>query len=142
MNITITRRLEFCAGHRVHGHENKCAHLHGHGYTVFLECRGINHETDSIGRVIDFSVIKGLVGTWIDEHWDHRFLIFKDDPLAAYLKDIAVDSIVELRLNPTAENLAEILLAQANTMLAPQDVEVIKVTVHETPNCSATVEWP
>ncbi len=34
--ITATRRVQFCAGHRVHRHESKCRNLHGHNYVAFF----------------------------------------------------------------------------------------------------------
>ena len=74
---TATRRVQFCAGHRVMGHENKCAHLHGHNYVALITARA--DKLDSVGRVIDFSVIKQRVGGWIEQHWDHGFIIARND---------------------------------------------------------------
>ena len=71
--ITCTRRFQFCAGHRVHRHESKCRNLHGHNYVLFVTVTA--PELDSLGRVIDFSIIKGLVGDWIDSKWDHGFIL-------------------------------------------------------------------
>jgi 6-pyruvoyltetrahydropterin/6-carboxytetrahydropterin synthase len=34
--ITITRRLEFDAGHRIPHHDGQCRHLHGHRYAICL----------------------------------------------------------------------------------------------------------
>jgi 6-pyruvoyltetrahydropterin/6-carboxytetrahydropterin synthase len=81
----ITRRMEFDAGHRILGHESKCAHLHGHRYVVHLTVE--TPTLDNLGRVVDFSVIKTIVGGWLDEHWDHNMLLNSDDPL---LKTIQV----------------------------------------------------
>lgn len=39
--ITCTRRLQFCAGHRVLGHEGKCARPHGHNYTLFVTAKAV-----------------------------------------------------------------------------------------------------
>lgn len=50
--ITVTRVLEFDAGHRVVNHESKCATLHGHRYKV--EIVAAAPGLDSLGRVIDF----------------------------------------------------------------------------------------
>ena len=46
------RYHDFCAGHRVVGHENKCRHLHGHNYRVTFYCE--SQELDGVGRVVDF----------------------------------------------------------------------------------------
>lgn len=132
--ITITRKIEFCAGHRVCGHETKCANLHGHNYTAYFEC--FAPELDDIGRVVDFSVIKDTMKGWIDANWDHRMVMWHGDPL--------VDPVVSMdqnpylmAVNPTAENMAVLLLEIANDLLTPHGVACSKVTLWETPNCYA-----
>src|SRR4051812_38105417 len=72
MSILAVRRLNFCAGHRVFGHENKCARLHGHNYTVYVHAEGIDRPIDGLGRVIDFSVLKERLGAFIDTRMDHN----------------------------------------------------------------------
>ena len=127
---TCTRRLQFCAGHRVMGHENKCAHLHGHNYVTLLRAQQISAQAelaltiqqelkeydpglDSIGRVVDFSILKLRIGKWIDKHWDHGFIIHNDDIVAERALLVFQAShpqkIFKLPYNPTAENRAPIL---------------------------------
>jgi hypothetical protein len=58
----IVRRIAFSAGHRVHGHESKCRHFHGHNYVAYFHAlprRGL----DPLGRVIDFGVIKARLNS-------------------------------------------------------------------------------
>ena len=136
--ITITRKLEFDAGHRVMNHESKCATLHGHRYVVEVEATA--PELDNIGRVIDFSVLKQKIGTWLDDEWDHNVIL--------YTKDIetvnACQSIPRKKdpwiapFNPTAENMARYLLEQVcPVLLKDTGVTVTKVKIWETPNCFA-----
>ena len=80
---TITRRLEFDAGHRVFGHESKCATLHGHRYVVEVTAQAA--KLDSVGRVIDFSVLKERIGAWLDEKWDHNVIVFEQDEAKKFL---------------------------------------------------------
>jgi len=49
--LTITRRLEFDAGHRIPHHAGKCCHLHGHRYAIELTVSGPVHA--SICMAID-----------------------------------------------------------------------------------------
>ena len=70
MNVTIMRQVKFCAGHRLVGHEGKCANLHGHNYLAQFYVTG--GEFDEVGRVVDFSVINRLFKGWIDENWDEE----------------------------------------------------------------------
>ena len=75
--LSVIRQVKFCAGHRLFRHESKCAFFHGHNYRVDIEV--IGNGVDSVGRVIDFSVIKKRFQGWLEENWDHAFLIFQDD---------------------------------------------------------------
>lgn len=137
--ITCTRRLQFCAGHRVMNHESKCANPHGHNYVVFITA--IAPHLDAIGRVIDFSVLKEKVGGWIEEHWDHTFICFKDDMELMALLSAAPGrnkNIWTSPFNPTAEEMARYLLERVcPDVLQDTGVVVTKVVVHETENCYA-----
>jgi len=148
--ITATRRLQFCAGHRVHRHESKCANIHGHNYVLFFEAMKVKThdlpedlDLDSIGRVIDFSVMKAKLGTWIGENWDHGFIFFAGDPdlRALYLGPLVSHKHFELPYNPTAENMAKFLLTKICPVLfADTGIVITSITLHETENCSAKVE--
>ena len=132
-NYSITRRIEFDAGHRVYGHESKCAHMHGHRYVVLITCCP-SDGLDKLGRVIDFGVIKEIMKPWIDEKLDHGMLLWEKDPLVkSYPED---NKLTVMADNPTAENIAKLIYVTAQDML-PNDVVVTKVVVQETPNCSA-----
>lgn len=135
--ITCTRRLTFCAGHRVYGHESKCAHPHGHNYVVHVTAEA--ERLDRVGRVIDFSVLKERVGGWIEANWDHGFLLCEADvPLRAALAGNGGFKLFVLPENPTAENLADYLLrVVCPDVLRDTSVVVVCVRVEETENCYA-----
>jgi 6-pyruvoyltetrahydropterin/6-carboxytetrahydropterin synthase len=133
MIITCTRRLTFESGHRVHGHESKCANLHGHSYKAEIEASA---ELDSLGRVIDFSVLKEKVGGWIDFHLDHGFILWVDDLEAR--GQMLKTKLYLMPYNPTAENLARhLLLEVCPLVLQGTGVTVTRVVIHETENCKA-----
>ena len=135
MLITCSRYHDFCAGHRVAGHEGKCQHLHGHNYRVHFVIQG--DKLDEVGRVIDFSVIKNTLCQWLEDEWDHKFLLWEDDDFRHGL--LSYDSsIVLVPFNPTAENMAYYLLNTIGPLLL-KTVELIEVTVEETRKCSAKV---
>ena len=138
--VTATRRIQFCAGHRVQGHENKCRNLHGHNYVVFFEARA--QQLDSLGRVIDFSVLKEKLGGWIDENWDHGFVLGEADHQArTVIGGLATQKLYIMPTNPTAENMAEYLLRTVGPkQLEGTGVELCRVTVWETENCYAIAE--
>ena len=159
MNITATRYHDFSAGHRVYGHEGKCAGLHGHNYRVHftIESRGGDDEPlDTVGRVLDFSVIKSLLCQWLETNWDHNFLSWEVDPLFEQLDDLlnklavhgyadginakereAYGSLVCVPFNPTAENMAAYLLNVIGPRVLPSSVRLISVRIDETRKCSA-----
>ena len=136
------RKVTFCAGHRLLNHEGKCANLHGHNYLVEFHVTG--NEIDELGRVVDFSVLNKLFKSWIDEHWDHGFLLWVQDSNAIdALKQVKPTKIYPLPYNPTAENMARYLLDEiAPTLIQTikgYDLRVTKVVVWETENAFAEV---
>jgi 6-pyruvoyltetrahydropterin/6-carboxytetrahydropterin synthase len=135
--VTVTRRLTFCAGHRLVGHDGGCAHIHGHNYVAEIEVSA--PYLDEVGRVVDFSVIKDKVGSWIDDNWDHAFLVNRlDDDLCQFLV-VRRNRLWIFDGNPTAERMAEILMEISRALLPPM-FTVESVTVWETENCWATVK--
>jgi 6-pyruvoyltetrahydropterin/6-carboxytetrahydropterin synthase len=94
--------LTFSYGHRIRGHEGRCAHLHGHNGRVEFVCRG---DLDHLGMVIDFARIREAMEGWILANWDHRMILQRDDPMLATL-DEAGEPTFAIDNPPTAENMA------------------------------------
>ena len=139
--MECVRRVQFCSGHRVLWHENKCANPHGHNYVAYIHARAI--KLDPIGRVIDFSVLKERVGSWIDRNWDHGFIYYSEDNGMAKVFH-EPQALIEnwknycLPVNPTAENMAKYLVEEvAPIEMKGTGIEVYKVTLWETENCYA-----
>ncbi|MCM2282652.1 MAG: 6-carboxytetrahydropterin synthase [Bdellovibrionaceae bacterium] len=143
MDMKIARRIQFCAGHRVFEHEGSCRRPHGHNYVAFFTAESESKALDPIGRVIDFSVLKQKLGGWIEQNWDHQFLVYeKDAELLAALRTLpdSRDGLFVCPFNPTAERMAEYLLkVVAPSVLAGSGVRVTQITLWETENCYAEV---
>ena len=163
--IYAERYHDFSAGHRVVGHENKCRHLHGHNYRVHFKCSAL--QLDNLGRVIDFGIIKDTLCAWVEQWWDHKTILWDQDPIAGVIDKLAAeainkaaltthpdkateaagnaacelgDSIVLVPFNPTAENMGLFLLnTVAPVMLANTGVTLVAVCIEETRKCSALV---
>ncbi|MFA5507373.1 MAG: 6-carboxytetrahydropterin synthase [Vulcanimicrobiota bacterium] len=137
VKFEISRRLQFCAGHRVMGHENKCAGLHGHNYeaTVFATA----DQLDSLGRVIDFGVLKEKLGSWLDENWDHAMILYQKDLEAIQaIQGLSSQRLFRLPSNPTAENMAIYLLeVVCPRLFEGTGVRITRLLLQETPNCCA-----
>lgn len=140
--FTVTRYHDFSAGHRVVGHENKCALLHGHNYRIYFTCRGETSDValDKVGRVIDFGIMKELLCEWLEANWDHRMLLWHDDPWLGLLEPRKHElGITIVPFNPTAENMAEYLVEViAPKRLNGTGVELVACEVQETRKCTAT----
>lgn len=139
MAFCATRYHDISCGHRVVGHEGKCQNLHGHNYriTFTVEAAGKAAPLDSVGRVLDFSVIKSKLCVWLEEHWDHKMLIWVKDPMLSKLHKLD-PSVVPVFFNPTAENIAEHLV----TIVAPRELAgtgcvLVSAEVEETRKCAA-----
>ncbi len=135
--IKAQRYHDISMGHRVVGHENKCRHLHGHNYRIHFSCTAT--ELDNIGRVIDFGVIKEKLCLWLENNWDHKMMIWEQDPLRNGLEELANDDIILVPFNPTAENMAIHLVEVIGPQqLASTGVQLVEVTIDETRKCSAS----
>tara|TARA_Y100000310_G_scaffold64753_2_gene60284 strand:+ start:1860 stop:2201 length:342 start_codon:yes stop_codon:yes gene_type:complete len=99
--------------------------LHGHSYKVEVEAEGPCDET---GAVIWFETLDELVGGWIEQHLDHRFIASPDeDPalLAAVPDHVICDG------DPTAENLAAWIGRVAVSSLNAPHLTSLTVKVYE-----------
>lgn len=151
--ITANRYHDFSMGHRVVGHESACARYHGHNYRITFFCEAAD-GLDAVGRVMDFSDIKSRLCMWLENNWDHKFLMWEKDPwlepMTAMLHDVdnlancndpgVEDSIVVVPFNPTAENMGQYLIDIVGPkQLEGSTVQLVSVTVEETRKCSASV---
>jgi 6-pyruvoyltetrahydropterin/6-carboxytetrahydropterin synthase len=140
IKISCTRIIEFCYGHRLMGH-TACGTLHGHSSRIHLFAEA--SKLDSLGRVIDFAILKEKVGGWIKEHWDHTSIFYEKDAeaISAFKMMPGTKKAFILSDNPTAENLASYLINEVcPKVLDGTGVEVTKIELWETNNCYATVE--
>ena len=136
--ITCTRRLEWDAMHRIPLHESKCRAFHGHRYAAEITCA--IDSLDHLGRVIDFGVVKQIVGGWIDDNWDHTAILMRGDPDAgpiAEANERLGRPVYWMEGHPTAENVVAELAAKAQELLASTGVTVVAIRLWETPNGSA-----
>ena len=128
---SVTKRIEFCYGHRLMDYAGMCQHPHGHNAVVEIH---IDADTlDGRNMVADFGDIKRIVKGWIDRELDHKMILRKDDPLAAALQKMG-DPVYLLDSNPTAERIAQLIFDKSREHGLP----VARVTVWETPTSWAT----
>ncbi len=126
----VTRELRFCYGHRLLDYAGKCRHLHGHNGRAVITLAA--DQLDPLGMVLDFAEIKQVVGSWIDEHLDHKMLLHKSDPVLPLLRQQG-EPVYVLDVNPTAENIARLIFDYAKSRGFP----VVQVQLWETDHSHA-----
>lgn len=137
--ITAERYHDISCGHRVVGHEGKCKNLHGHNYRIHFGLTA--DKLDSVGRVIDFSIIKYLLCDWLEKNYDHKFLVWQEDPLLNQLQMIDPKGIVVVPYNPTAENIADwVMYSVAPKQLKGTGCILEYIRIEETRKCSVTIK--
>jgi 6-pyruvoyltetrahydropterin/6-carboxytetrahydropterin synthase len=121
----------FEAGHRLLFYKGKCEAPHGHSFKV--EIMVSSPTVDDLGFVVDFVQLKQKVGQWIEENWDHAFLVNgQDKELLAVLNSLSEKKLFVFdRANPSAENLARYLYQQMQNWYGNL---VSKVRVWESPS--------
>jgi 6-pyruvoyltetrahydropterin/6-carboxytetrahydropterin synthase len=127
----VTKEIHFCYGHRLLNYDGKCRHLHGHNGKAVVTIEG--SQLDRLGMVVDFTRIKKLLGSWIDDQLDHRMILHRDDPALPDLKRLG-EPVVIVDVNPTAENIAKMIFDHAREA----GLEVVEVVLWETENSFAT----
>ena len=76
---------------------------------------------------------------WLEDNYDHKFLLWSEDPMCELLRIADEEGVVAVPFNPTAENIAKHLVE----VVAPQQLtetgcELIECRVEETRKCLAT----
>lgn len=147
--LTITRKLEFDAGHRIPDHKSQCRNLHGHRYALHITLSGAVVEQDGQsdnGMIMDFSDVKALAKEHLVDVWDHAFLVYeKDLAVKQFLESMPGHKTVVLNRVPTVENLAQIafdILKGIYHDRYGRSLRLSKLVLFETPNCWAEINDP
>ena len=126
----VTKRIEFCYGHRLLDYDGICKHPHGHNAVAEIDVR--TDALDSLNMVADFSDIKRLVKGWIDQELDHKMILRQDDPLVGPLRELG-EPMYLLESNPTFERIARLIFEKTQEL----GFRVVSVRVWETPSSFA-----
>lgn len=123
----------FDTGHRIVGHEGKCANLHGHTYRV--ELTAVSLQLVEPGFVVDFGHLKKAI-----DGWDHKLLLWDKDPFFQEFRGIIPNvmeeyGIVNVPFNPTAENMVK---GMAEALYKRFNLYSLQVSLWETPKANAS----
>ena len=139
MTVTVSKEVEFDAGHRVPNHESKCRHPHGHRYRVRVTCEGqvnLDPMSPEFGMVIDFGVLKTVLVEEVHDRWDHATIVHSDDTELRQALDGHGWHVEIVPVVPTAENIARLIHELIRDRL-PGELTVTTVEVWETPTSLA-----
>jgi 6-pyruvoyltetrahydropterin/6-carboxytetrahydropterin synthase len=127
---SVSKRIEFCYGHRLMDYGGICRHPHGHNATAEIEVR--TDALDERNMVADFGDIKRIVKDWIDREFDHKMILRHDDPLVKPLQQLG-EPVYISAANPTVEHIAKLIF----DFVKSHGFDVVSVRVWETPSSSA-----
>lgn len=140
--MVVTKKIEFCFGHRLPNYPGKCHNLHGHTGVVEVSFSSIDPQArNQYGMIVDFFDIRKISQDWINDNWDHGFICnYRDKEMVEFLTQTGSKhffvtpeslglSIPEgqdaplATTNPTMENLTQVLAVAIN-----QEVRKFNVT--------------
>jgi len=152
--FTIQRQIEIDAGHRVPYHDSKCRYLHGHRWRIVAhvespELVAPDPKRPDSGMVVDFGEIKRVLMEEIHNKFDHRLILWAEDPLFEAHPDPGLfmnvlgyanihDSIRTIPTIPTSEGLAQYWAGLVAPGLQGAHFRLVQLDVWETPNSCAT----
>src|SRR3954465_2818192 len=128
---SVTKRIDFCYGHRLLDYDGICKHPPGHNAVAEIEVGA--DQLDPRNMVCDFSDIKRVVKGWVDRELDHKMVLRHDDPLVPPLKELG-EPMYLLESNPTVERIARLIFEKTSEM----GFQVVTVRVWETPSSFAS----
>lgn len=144
MNIyTVSKEVEFDAGHRVPNHKSKCRNPHGHRYRLRVTIAGEIVQTPGAsdeGMLADFGDLKTLMTTKVHDVLDHGFIMYEGDEKMIGAFDYGDDGFKVIRVPfvPTAENLAKWCWDQLGDSVQQMGFDLALVELWETPTSLAT----
>lgn len=151
--MRVTKKVEFCYGHKLQHHVGACRNAHGHNAWLELTVEGpvdwtVGAPTE--GMAVDFSVLNRALKTVL-AYFDHCFIVDADDlafldvmriskldtvftvpePLGERFEAFGFGIVQCIGGPPTAENLAQIIFRLVQAELA-EDLKVTSVRFFET----------
>lgn len=141
--IRLTKEFSFEAAHALEGYDGACREVHGHSYRLFVTVRGCpscDGNDPKCGMVMDFGVLKRIVGEQIVGRLDHAFVMRRTAQSEALCQALRgrFDRIVLVDWQPTCENMLADFADRLRAALPPH-VRLHSLRLHET--ATSFAEW-
>lgn len=146
---TISKEIQFDAGHRVPLHASKCKNPHGHRYRVIAYLEGeLITEGPETGMVRDFSYVKQALTEFVHDVFDHGFIVHSGDRQMMKALGVFFDpehdewistvgwKVIVVPYVPTAECLAADIFKRLSLSIPT----LTRIEVWETPTSMASFE--
>lgn len=142
MYIIKKRISTACTSHYLgKGYPNICRNGHGHNYKFDIEIAG--DKLNQYDMLVDFGDIKRYCDKWIQENWDHSFILssFQTEPRELFNKlgwhwtEFPIKDV-----NVTAERMSEFLARKFYIQFKELNpsIKYVSVSVWETDDSVAT----
>ena len=141
--IRLTKEFNFEMAHALEGYDGACKHIHGHSYRLFVTVIGVPSSTPNdpkLGMVMDFSVLKGIVGRLVVDRYDHA-LILRECEEKTELHEMLKSEFGKVKIvdyQPTCENMISHFADWIKAEL-PINVALHHIKLHET--ATSYAEW-
>lgn len=138
--IRVTKEFGFEMAHLLAGYDGLCRNVHGHSYKLAVTVGGrpcADPASPKLGMVIDFSVLKRIVGEEVVDRLDHALMVRRGTPQAEALAGVA-GRLVEVDYQPTCENMVADFAMRIAARL-PRGLTLVAVRLHET--ATSFAEW-
>ncbi len=141
--IRLTKEFSFEAAHALDGYDGPCREIHGHSYKLFVTVKGRPSTAEGdpkCGMVMDFGVLKRIVGDEIVERLDHAFVLRRGERSAEIVRALGgrFENIVLVDYQPTCENMLQDFARRIAARL-PEGVALQALRLHET--ATSYAEW-
>lgn len=146
--FTVSKEVEFDAGHRVPNHKSKCRNPHGHRYRLRVTITGelvTTPDASDEGMLADFGDLKTLMTEKVHDVLDHGFIVHEGDEKmlkafnVIYGKSEPDDwKVIVVPFVPTAENLSKWCWDQLEEPVGDMGFTLVTIELWETPTSKAT----
>lgn len=140
--IRLTKEFSFEAAHALGGYDGPCREIHGHSYRLFVTVKGspsTDEEDPKQGMVLDFGLLKRIVGEEIVSRFDHALVLRSnvDAELRCVLGE-RFGNVVTVDYQPTCEHMLADFARRLIRRL-PAGVTLHALRLHET--ATSYAEW-
>jgi 6-pyruvoyltetrahydropterin/6-carboxytetrahydropterin synthase len=140
--IRVTKEFSFEMAHALYGYEGPCKNIHGHSYHLLVCVTGeINQNPTGPdnGMVIDFSILKKIVKSYVVDRFDHALLLNSiSAPRSFENGGEPFEKLILVDYQPTCENILVDIAEKIKANL-PRGIKLHHLHLRETPNSFA--EW-